>query len=137
MSLVVPESFFRVSIKALISDESGTKYLLFQEKNGKWDFPWGGLNFWESISDGLKRELAEEPGLQCVDFASHSQVIIPWERKEGIWCLHLFYEVKILNYDFVPSKECQALGFFTPEEMKSLVWSWVLSLFAKYFNENH
>jgi hypothetical protein len=39
MSLVIPESFFRVSIKALVTDESGTKYLLFQEKNGKWDFP--------------------------------------------------------------------------------------------------
>lgn len=137
MSLVVPESFFRVSIKALIPDESGTKYLLFQEKNGKRDFPWGGLNFWEHISECLKRELSEESGLQLQDFFSYPQVVIPWEKKEGLWCLHLFYEVKILNYDFVPSKECQAFGFFTPEEMKSLVWSWVLSLFAEHFNENH
>jgi hypothetical protein len=42
-------------------------------------------------------------------------------EERGIWCLHLFDKVKILNFNFITSEEYQALGFFTPEEMKSLV----------------
>ncbi|RKW20422.1 hypothetical protein D8B45_07380 [Candidatus Gracilibacteria bacterium] len=58
-------------------------------------------------------------------------------EERGIWCLHLFYKVKILNFNFITSEECQDFCFFTPEEMKSLVGSGVLSLFADYFYENY
>lgn len=37
--ITIPECFYRVSVKALILDESGERFLLFQESDGKWDFP--------------------------------------------------------------------------------------------------
>ena len=59
----VPECFHRVSIKALILDETRTKILVSQYPSGKWDLMGGGLEHGEKPADALKREIKEETGL--------------------------------------------------------------------------
>ncbi len=51
----VPNCYYRVSIKALVLDEKRTKFLLVQEKDGRWELPGGGLDHGEKIHEALKR----------------------------------------------------------------------------------
>ncbi|MBS3106158.1 NUDIX domain-containing protein [Candidatus Woesearchaeota archaeon] len=55
---------FHVVVSAIVQKEG--KILLVQEgeekKYGKWNLPGGTLNAFESLADGLKRELLEETG---------------------------------------------------------------------------
>lgn len=56
-----PDSFFRVSIKAVCVRDG--KVLLVRESEdigGGWELPGGGLDFGEDIQIGLKREIQEE-----------------------------------------------------------------------------
>ena len=40
----IPNCYYRVSVKALITDNEG-KFLLIRENVGKWELPGGGLDF--------------------------------------------------------------------------------------------
>lgn len=42
--LNIPNCFYRVSVKALITNNEG-KFLLIRENVGKWELPGGGLDF--------------------------------------------------------------------------------------------
>ena len=57
---------FKVVVAAILQKEG--KILLVQEgaehKYGKWNFPGGCLNAFESFQDGLKREILEETGFE-------------------------------------------------------------------------
>ena len=54
-----PNTFYRVSIKALIKNDRG-EVLVVKEHQDKWELPGGGLDQGETIHDCLKRELKEE-----------------------------------------------------------------------------
>ena len=41
---IIPDSFYRVSVKGLILDDS-RRFLLICSDNGHWDLPGGGLDF--------------------------------------------------------------------------------------------
>lgn len=50
MKSEIPKCFYRVSIKALILDETKTRFLVTQKENGEWELPGGGLE-WGRESD--------------------------------------------------------------------------------------
>lgn len=139
MPLQIPDCFYRVATKALVTDETGVRFLLFLQQDGDWSFPGGGLDFWESPHEGLAREIKEESGLSVKWIASSPRYACPAEWKEGIWTFQLFYPVELENLDFSPSEECQAIKFFSPQEMKTLPRTMVVDHFiTQYFaDENH
>src|SRR6476469_165936 len=54
-----------VSVAAAIFDESGEKVLLIKRRdNGNWEPPGGVLELDETIEDGIRREVREEPGAE-------------------------------------------------------------------------
>jgi 8-oxo-dGTP diphosphatase len=53
-----------VSVAAVVVDDTGRALLIRRRDNGHWEPPGGVLELGEEISDGLRREVAEETGLQ-------------------------------------------------------------------------
>ena len=52
-----------VSVAGIIVDAAGRALLVQRRDNGHWEPPGGVLELDESISDGLRREVSEETGL--------------------------------------------------------------------------
>lgn len=57
----VPNSYYRVSVKALITNAEG-EILVVNERGTGWGLPGGGLDWGESAKQALQRELQEELG---------------------------------------------------------------------------
>jgi 8-oxo-dGTP diphosphatase len=120
-----PDSFFRVTVKGLCV--RGGKILLLKETpdiSGKWEMPGGGLDFGESIPAGLEREIREETGLKVSEMSKAP--IYAWtykyEGKRGMdwyYTLVLAYRIELESLDFTPSDECEAIGFFSKDELKT------------------
>jgi 8-oxo-dGTP diphosphatase len=123
MEYNIPPCFYRVSIKALILDETRTKFLVVQEDNGKWEFPGGGLDWGATPQEDLSREIQEEMQLDVLWVAQNPSYFITFQTKRAgndIWVGNLFYETTVASLDFTPSDECVALQFVAPEEGKKL-----------------
>jgi len=54
-----PNTFYRVSIKAIIRNEKG-EVLLVKEGSDRWSLPGGGMDHGESFEAALAREIFEE-----------------------------------------------------------------------------
>jgi 8-oxo-dGTP diphosphatase len=46
--VTLPGCYYRISVKALILDETRTKFLVVQELDGRWELPGGGLDWDEN-----------------------------------------------------------------------------------------
>jgi 8-oxo-dGTP diphosphatase len=53
-----------VSVAAVVVDDTGRALLIRRRDNGHWEPPGGVLELGEEIADGLRREVAEETGLE-------------------------------------------------------------------------
>ncbi len=139
MNPEIPNCFYRVSVKALILDETRTKFLIVQENNGKWELPGGGLDWGESPDTGLKREIREEMGLEALSIKSNpSYFTSGYKRDNTTYGASVLYEVTLNSLDFVPSEECVAIRFVTGDEAKSLETFPSLDAFANLFDpKNH
>lgn len=138
MNPEIPNRFYRISIKALILDETRTKFLVVQEDNGKWEFPGGGLDWGEEPETGLRRELQEEMGLEAKNVAKIPSYFLTDKNDVGIYYANVFYEVAVENLNFTPSEECVALQFVAPEEARSLIGFPNVRLLANMFDpKNH
>ncbi|MCX6822560.1 MAG: NUDIX hydrolase [candidate division SR1 bacterium] len=113
--------FYRVSTKALIFDETKTKFLLMREDNGSRDFPGGGLEFGEDITESIIREVKEEAGLEVTWVASAPlYFVVSYNPEHDVRLGHPFYETKVKDFNFTPSEECQEIKFVTKEEAEKM-----------------
>lgn len=129
----VPDLFYRVSVKALIYNDTRDKFLIVQETNGKWEMPGGGLEWGAEPSEEVSREIMEEMGIKTVSVAPEPSyfLTVPHDRT-GTWTAQVFYETVLENLDFVPSRECSAVRFIGPDEVPEHSYSNVIA-FAKQF----
>jgi 8-oxo-dGTP pyrophosphatase MutT (NUDIX family) len=116
---IIPKCFYRVSVKGLILDDE-KRFLLVKEENGQWEFPGGGLDFGEDPLECLKREVKEEMGLKVISIKDRPSYFVTSLNKKDIWIANVFYEIKVLDLNFIPSKECTELKFVTKEEAFNL-----------------
>lgn len=121
----IPNCFYRVSIKALVLDESRTKFLVVQEENGLWELPGGGLDWGTSPQEDLRREIKEEMGLEVAWIAPQPSYLLVgksyrWDVGEDIWKANVVYEAKLEHLNFTPSDECVAIKFVTSQEAQDL-----------------
>ncbi len=114
----VPNCYYRVSIKALILDETRKKFLLVQEPDGRWELPGGGLDHGEDIHEGLRREIREEMGLEVTSIGEHPVYFFPALNKSGTHIVNALYETTLESLNFTPTKECAAIHFFSAEEAR-------------------
>ncbi len=114
----VPPCFFRVSVKALITDQSG-KFLLLEEPNGMRDLPGGGMEHHENHLECLKRELWEEMRLTPIEIATHPSYFLTFLNPKKVYLANIIYTVKLASLDFSKTDECVNIKFFSKEEVKS------------------
>lgn len=129
----IPDCFYRISVKALIVDEQ-KRFLLAKEENGKRELPGGGLDFWESHTTCLVREIKEEMGLDVTFVADNPSYFITSQKENAHWFANVLYLVKVKDLQFTPSYECVEVRFFTSEEaLQENLFSNVAD-FAKIYN---
>lgn len=116
MFRLIPPCFYRVSVKALVLDETRTKFLIVQEKNGKWELPGGGLDWGVAPQEDLQREIKEEMGLRTTWVADHpSYFFTDFLDRVRAWRANVVYECTLEHVHFSPSRECVALAFISKE----------------------
>ena len=128
----INNNYYRISIKALILDDTN-RFLLTLEENGIWELLGGGLEYGENPYDCLVRELKEEAGLEVTQVNSKPAYFVTAIDNKGIWKANLIYKVKIKNLNFLPSDECIELKFFTKTEVLREKLYPTVSEFVKIF----
>ena len=114
------ECYYRVSVKGIAIDEQG-RLLLTREDNGKWELLGGGLEHGEDPIAALHREIHEETGLTVTAVGERPRYFITVPRwGHDTYVANVVYHITLQNLDFVPSDECQELGFFSLEEAAKL-----------------
>lgn len=104
---------YRVSVKALILHENGTKFLIAKDDTGFWDLPGGGLEWNANPHEELRREVREEMGLELAwisndpcYFDTGTQVL---NKRRHI--ANVVFECQLESLNFVPTKECTDIRF--------------------------
>jgi 8-oxo-dGTP pyrophosphatase MutT (NUDIX family) len=139
MSNQIPECFYRISIKALILNESRDKFLVVKEDNGRWELPGGGLDWNSNPQEDLQREIKEEMGLEIISMAKNPSYFLtdlsglPDKPRANV-----LYEVKVNSLDFTPSDECVEIRFVSSDEARQLDLFENVKIFTGLFNpSNH
>src|SRR6266487_3251121 len=96
--------FYRVSVKALITDDTG-RFLLVQEADGTWDFLGGGLEHDEDPVAALEREITEETGLVVTRITPEAKYFVTAKKPgKDMFVANVLYEVVVKDLHFTPSE---------------------------------
>ncbi len=115
--------FIGVGVGALIVDEQGRLFLArrgpqARNERGRWEFPGGAVEFGERLADALRREIAEEFGLQIevgdlLDVVDH---ILPTECQH--WVSPSFLcRVRAGQAAIREPQKCRQIGWFNLDEL--------------------
>ena len=92
-----------------------------KEDNGSRDFPWWWLEFGEDIKESIVREVKEEAWLEVTWVATEpSYFVASYNPQHNVRLAQPFYETKVKDLDFTPSKECQEIKFVTKKEAETM-----------------
>ncbi len=122
MARPILDCFYRVSIKALITD-TDWKFLLSKEDNNMRELPGWWLDFGENPHNCIVREIREELWLTVLSVADQPIYFYPFINVNRIhyhkefYAINAIYLVTVENINFTPSEECKELKFFTAEEV--------------------
>ena len=130
---IIADAFYRVSIKGLILDETGKKFLAIREDNGWQELPGGGLDWGETPEKCLKREIKVEMGLTVTKVSPELSYYVIFNKKKT-WIINLIFEAKVKNLNFTPTEECQKIKFISPKDINSMNVFNNVKQFAKLFN---
>lgn len=89
-----PNTFYRVSVKALIKNQT-SKVLVLKENQGTWSLPGGGLDHAEDPKLGILRELKEELGIENPYIKDIGTVRTFYLEAKSAWLLWIVYDVEI------------------------------------------
>ena len=129
----IPNTFYRISAKALILDDQ-KRFLLVREENGLWEIPGGGIDHGEHPIETIKREIIEEMGIEVLDVNPTIQYFVIAKALDNVWKSSVFYLTKLKNLEFTPTEECKEIRFFTKEEAERVDTYPVVKAFLKEFD---
>lgn len=112
-----PNTFYRVSVKALIRDISG-KVLVLKEYQNTWSLPGGGLDHGEDPIVGLKREIKEELGIEVTAKVAPLCVKVFYLESKQTWLMWVVFLAEADPQDFVLGDGVTAAEFIDPAELK-------------------
>jgi ADP-ribose pyrophosphatase YjhB (NUDIX family) len=110
----VPKCYYRVSVKALITNEAG-EILVVNERGTGWDLPSGGLDWGEEPVVGLKREIQEELGCEAIIQPQPIMIVpsnIDSQNQHVLW---IIYRAKVDPAHITSTDEVQDTHFMALE----------------------
>lgn len=117
----IPDCFYRVSIKALILNETRDKFLICEEESGIWELPGGGLDWGSTPQEDLPREIQEEMGIKVLKVADNpSYFITDQTMNRKLWFANVLYETELENLNFTPSDECISIMFVNLSDIENM-----------------
>ncbi len=135
----IPNCFYRVSVKALILNETRDKFLICQEEAGHWELPGGGLDWGMTPQEDLPREIQEEMGLSVTYVADNPSYFITDQtlnRKQ--WIVNVLYETELGHLNFTPSDECVNIRFVDKNDIQGMnVFPTIIKLAEMFDPKNH
>lgn len=113
-----PDTFFRVSLKAVIRDDEGRVLVVKEINNANWNLPGGGMEHHETDHEAMARELKEEIGYTG-DFTMRPIGTQPMllESKSAMQ-LWIVYEVTLDISKVSIGDEAVAIKFIDPVEFQ-------------------
>ncbi|HSX28291.1 MAG TPA: NUDIX hydrolase [Candidatus Saccharimonadales bacterium] len=113
-----PNTFYRVSVKALILNDEG-EVLVLKEDQDEWSLPGGGLDHGEAPADGLRREVFEELGLE-VRFGQPLLTKSFYLPGKKAWLLWVVYQAQLSkNTQWRFGKGVTDVKFINSAELRS------------------
>lgn len=104
-----------VSVSGVITDDHGRALLIQRRDNHRWEPPGGVLELYESIEDGLCREVREETGL---DVEPVTLTGVYKNMNRGI--IALVFRCKVTGGQLSTSDETEAFRWVTRTEIPEL-----------------
>jgi 8-oxo-dGTP diphosphatase len=97
----------------------------FDPAQGKYDVPGGFLRIDEDPCAGLRREIAEELGIE-VDVAERDfvQAVPHVYGDDGDWVLSLGFVARYIGGEPVPADDVAAVKWVDADELDDLDWAW-------------
>lgn len=105
-----------VSVAGVIADDHGRALLIQRADNHRWEPPGGVLELGESITDGLRREVREETGL---DVEPTALTGVYKNMNRGI--VALVFRCKITGGDLTTTDEASAFRWAADTEIADLM----------------
>lgn len=136
----IPDCFYRVSVKALVLNESRDKFLIVKEDSGRWDLPGGGLDWGMESHEELRREVREEMGLKVTWIAENPCYFLVGKsvRFENVWRANIVYEAELEHLEFTPSEECVDVAFVNASDVKGMeVFPQINELAERFESKRH
>jgi 8-oxo-dGTP pyrophosphatase MutT (NUDIX family) len=117
MSGKYPNTFYRVSLKAIIRNDAGD-VLVVKENGSQWSLPGGGMDHGENVHEALKRELYEEALIDApFEETLLDSATLYLEKKEA-WLMWLVFDVVIEDLTFGVGEDADEVAFINPELFK-------------------
>ncbi len=117
MSGKYPNTFYRVSLKALLFNDQG-EILVVKEKNNIWDMPGGGIDHGETPHQALARELYEEVLLQTPFTERLVEMSSGYLPDKEAWLMRLVYIVDAPGITAQKGADASEVAFIHPAEFK-------------------
>ncbi len=114
-----PDTFYRVSLKAVIRDASGNVLVNKEQDSDTWNLPGGGWSHGETEKDALARELLEEVGYQGDFDATPFATAVFWLESKQAWLLWIVYNVSTTNQDFSIGSDSSEISFIDPKALQN------------------
>ena len=96
-------------------------------------------SFGEKIQETFTREIDEEMGLKVTKMSRQPVYAWTWRyenRRDMEWWYSFLvaYRFEVDNLDFIPSEECEAIGFFSKDELAGIELSNQTNVLLDVFN---
>lgn len=116
-----PNTFYRVSLKAIIRNEHGEVLCVKEDGSQAWSLPGGGIDHGESDQQALAREIYEEVAIEA-PFSFHPIGIEPslWLESRQAYLIWVVYELEFdSKYSWGVGVDGDAVEFIDPGSFKN------------------
>lgn len=108
------DSLYRISLKCLITNDSGEVLVVKEVNRDAWDLPGGGIDYDEDITTAVGRELYEEVGFKGEFTYRPLFIDEPVLLRRGIWQMRIVLQITTDSMEFAPGKEADDVAFMDP-----------------------